>query len=88
MASMVIHVVGLGAIQGSADLHIGGECRTSVMTANDQSIEWRIQVAHGATPDVINDAIRTAAIAAAVGAGFGPIDQAFKKIVLLGGAVT
>ena len=87
MASIVVHVTGLGAIQGSSDLHIGGECRTSGMTADDQSVEWRIQVAHNTSADVTNDLIRAAAIAAAVGAGFGPIDQPVKKIIILGGAV-
>lgn len=87
MASIVIHVTGLGAIQGSPDLHIGGECRTSGMTTSDQSIEWRIQVAHNTTAAVTNDLIKAAAIAAAVGAGFGPIDQPVKKIIILGGAV-
>ena len=84
MADLLVRVTGMGALEETADIFIGGECRTSDMTVEDASVSWQAQVAVGALAATMNTAIKNAAVTAAGDAGHtvGALD---KKNVL-GGA--
>jgi len=84
MAHIIIQVTGMGALENTSDVYIGGNCRTSDMTSNDASVTWSAQVSPNALASAVNQAIKDAAVTAAGDAGHtvGALD---KKNVL-GGA--
>lgn len=86
MASIVIHVTGMGGHNGNGDLYVGGVCRTSDMVIEDPSVSFYATFAPTALAATINEAIKDAAITAAEAEGYGPVGLLDKKSVL-GGAV-
>lgn len=84
MADIIIHVTGMGALEGTSDVYVGGDCRTSDMETADPSIAWSAQVSPSDLAATVNTAIKNAAIAAAANEGHtvGILD----KKTVLGGA--
>lgn len=86
MADIVINVrPSLGAVTVGDDVEYSGVCRLSGMNATMESMEWTATASPGALAATVNAAIKDAAIAVAVAAGFtvGVLD----KKTLLGGAI-
>jgi hypothetical protein len=64
MAHISIFVGGISQV--GSDIRIVGQARTSDMSDTDDPLYWEVDVAFSALAATINDAIRDAAIAAAV----------------------
>ena len=85
MADIIIHVTGMGALENTTDVFVGGDCRTSDMVTADPSLYWSAQVGVSDLAATINTACKNAAIL--VAADSGHTVGALDKKTLLGGAV-
>lgn len=82
MASMVIQVQSIGPYDTGGDVFYTGIARCEGMTAADRSLSWNVLLPANSTPAALQDAIKTAAMAAAADAGIA-VDVADVKLLLL-----